>query len=81
MDKQSLAANATKQKQEKIKLWKKQATELEAELKIAMAKKGEAAQEGDLRENAKYQDAAEQAEVISARLNNIQRMIKDLEKN
>lgn len=68
-------------KQEKIKLWKKQAKDLEAELKIAMAKKGEAAQEGDLRENAKYQDAVEQSEILSARLNNIQKMIKDLEKS
>ena len=68
-----------KSKQEKLKLWKKQATELEKELGEAMIKKGEAAQEGDLRENAKYQDARDQAEVLSVRLGNIQKMIKDLE--
>ncbi|QQG43658.1 MAG: hypothetical protein HYW45_01410 [Candidatus Daviesbacteria bacterium] len=68
-------------KQEKLKLWKKQQAELEEQLSLAMVKKGEAAQEGDLRENAKYQDAAEQADLLSARLNNIQKMIKELEQN
>lgn len=66
--------------QQKLELWKKQAEGLEIELKEAMLKKGEAAQEGDLRENAKYQDAAQLAEVISARLGGLQKMIRDLEK-
>lgn len=69
-----------KLKKQKLQMWKKQAVELEKELELAMIKKGEAAQEGDLRENAKYQDAAEQIDVISVRLGSIQKMIKDLEK-
>lgn len=69
-----------KSKQEKIILWKKQAQELEKELAETMVKKGQAAQEGDLSENAAYKDAIEQSEMLSARLAQYQKMIRDLEK-
>lgn len=65
---------------QKLKMWKKQQVELEKQLSEAMVKKGEAAQLGDLSENAQFKDAVEQTEMLSARLAGVQRMIKELEK-
>ncbi len=64
---------------EKIKMWKKKEEQLEAELESVMKQRGEAAAMGDLRENAAYQSLTEEAEVISARLAGIQKMVKKLE--
>ena len=61
-------------------MWKDQQISLEKQLAEAMIKKGEAAQLGDLSENAQFKDAVETAEMLSARLAGIQRMIKELEK-
>lgn len=66
-------------KQEKLKMWQKQADQLQQDLDDAYKHKGEAAQEGDLRENAAYQMAIEDGEMISARLAGIQKLIKELE--
>ncbi len=70
-----------KLKQEKLKMWKKQMEELEKALNAAMVKKGLAAQEGDLSENAAFKDAVEESEMMSARLADVQKIIKELEKN
>lgn len=67
-----------KLKQEKLKMWKKQHEELEKSLAAAMIKKGVAAQEGDLSENAAFKDAVEESEMLSARLANVQKIIKEL---
>ncbi len=68
-----------KLKDEKLKMWQKQADQLQQDLDGAYKRKGEAAQEGDLRENAAYQMAIEDSEMISARLAGIQKLIKELE--
>lgn len=66
-------------KQQKINMWKKQAEDLQNQLSDTMKKRGKAAQEGDLSENAAYKGFTEEAEMISARLNNIQKIIQELE--
>jgi transcription elongation GreA/GreB family factor len=68
-----------KLKQEKLKMWKKQEQDLQKELAETLKRKGAAAQEGDLKENAGYVMAIEQSEVISARLASIKRVIQELE--
>lgn len=66
-------------KQQKIDMWKKKLIQLEKELGEIMMRKGEAAKEGDLRENAAYQMASEDAETWRARIDEIKRIIADLE--
>jgi len=44
-----------------------------------MQQRGEAAAMGDLRENIAYQMATEKGEVLSARMSDIQKMIRELE--
>ncbi len=66
---------------QKLEMWRKQEADLNKQLADVMKKKGAAAQEGDLRENAAYQMAIEESEVISARLATIQKVISDLEKS
>lgn len=73
----TMNANLRKQK---IALWKKQEDELKKQLVETFKRKGAAAQEGDLSENAAYQGAIEESEVISVRLISIQKMIQELEK-
>lgn len=68
-----------KLKKEKLDMWKKKAADLEDRLKVVMTQRGEAAAMGDLRENAAYQMLTEEAEVLSARVADIQKMIKSLE--
>jgi len=65
---------------QKLALWKKQQEDLQKELIEAMHKRGAAAQEGDLSENADYKMYSEKAEMISARIGMIQKMIKELGK-
>lgn len=66
--------------QQKIAMWKKQEEELQKQLNVAMKQRGKAAAEGDLSENAAYKGFTEDAEMISARIANIQSLIKSLEK-
>lgn len=67
-------------KEQKIALWKKQEEDLKKQLAETLKRKGAAAQEGDLSENAAYQGAIEESEVITVRLNSIKKMIQELEK-
>ena len=56
-----------------------QINQLEKELEEIMAKKGEAAREGDLRENAAYQMASEDADTWRARIIDVEKILSDLE--
>lgn len=66
-------------KQEKLNMWKTAAENLQNQLSEVMKKKGKAASEGDLSENAAYKGFIEEAEIISARLGSIQKIIQELE--
>lgn len=66
-------------KEQKIKMWTKKLSQLEKEYKSTMQQRGEAAAMGDLRENAAYQMLTEQGEVLSARIGETQKIIRDLE--
>jgi transcription elongation GreA/GreB family factor len=70
-----------KLKQEKVKMWQDKLEALQKDYEKTMEQRGEAASMGDLRENAAYQMLTEQGEVLSARIGDIQKMIKDLEEN
>lgn len=66
-------------KQEKLKMWRENLKQLEKELGQIMVKKGEAAREGDLRENAAYQLASEDADTWRVRIDQVKKLIADLE--
>jgi len=68
-----------KLKEEKLKMWKENLSQLEEDLKVIMAKKGAAAQEGDLSENAAYTMAIEDADTTRLRIEEVKKIIKDLE--
>ena len=61
-------------------MWKAKLQEAEDGLKAIYQKKEEAAKEGDLRENAAYQMAVEDAETWRVRISEIKKIIADLEK-
>ncbi len=69
-----------KLRQEKLKMWRENLAELEKDLEKIMLKKGAAAQEGDLSENAAYTMAIEDAETARVRIEEIKKIIRDLEK-
>lgn len=69
-----------KLRQQKLKMWRDNLNQLEEELKVINAKKGAAAQEGDLSENAAYTMAIEDAETTRVRIEEIKKIIRDLEK-
>lgn len=62
-------------------MWTNKLAALEKEYESTMQQRGEAAQMGDLRENAAYQMLTEQGEVLSARIGETKKIIKDLEGN
>lgn len=64
---------------EKLNFWKKQETALEKRFNELMLLRGEAAREGDLKENAGYELRTEEAQVASAQLGNARKTIKKLE--
>lgn len=68
-----------KLKQEKLKMWKENLKKLETELAAVMIKKGEAAQQGDLSENAAYTMASEDAETYRVQIEQVKKIIRDLE--
>ncbi len=68
-----------KLKRQKIDMWSKKLTELQKEYESTMQQRGEAAAMGDLRENAAYQMLTEKGEVLSARIGETQKIIRDLE--
>lgn len=65
---------------QKIEMWSSKLDGLRKEYDETKIKRGEAAKEGDLRENAAYAQLTEEAEVLSARMNDIQKMVEQLEK-
>lgn len=67
-------------RKEKIKLWKDNLKQLEEDLKVIIEKKGAAAAEGDLSENAAYTMASEDAETTRVRIGEVKKLIMDLEK-
>ncbi len=66
-------------RQEKLKMWRDNLKQLEEELKVISLKKGAAAQEGDLSENAAYTMAIEDAETTRVRIEEVKKIIRDLE--
>lgn len=68
-------------KAQKIKMWREKLEALDKEYRDTMRQKGEAAAMGDLRENIAYQMAIEKGEVLSVRMGDIQKMIRELEEN
>jgi transcription elongation GreA/GreB family factor len=66
-------------RKEKIAMWSEKLKKLQEQFDDVRIRRGEAAREGDLRENAAYIDLTEQAEVLSARINDIQKMVEQLE--
>lgn len=69
-----------KLREEKLKMWRDNLKQLEEELKIIALKKGAAAAEGDLSENAAYTLAIEDAETTRVRIEEVKKIIRDLEK-
>ncbi len=67
-------------KQEKLNMWREKLVQLERELSEIMQRRGEAARDGDLSENAAYKQASEDAEAWSARIADVKKIISDLEK-
>jgi transcription elongation GreA/GreB family factor len=68
-----------KLKQEKIAMWQKKLEALEKEFTETMQEKGDAAKEGDLSENAAYKMALEEADMLRARMDEMRKIILDLE--
>lgn len=68
-----------KLRQEKLKMWTENLAQLEKDLEAIYLKKGAAAQEGDLSENAAYTMAIEDAETTRVRIEEIKKIIKGLE--
>ncbi|OGE15010.1 hypothetical protein A3F00_01610 [Candidatus Daviesbacteria bacterium RIFCSPHIGHO2_12_FULL_37_11] len=64
---------------EKLEFWKKQESQLVKRFDELMLLRGEAAREGDLKENAGYELRTEEAQVASAQIANARKTIKKLE--
>ena len=75
----TMQPQSNEQREAKIKMWQDKLTKLQAQFDDVRIRRGEAAREGDLRENAAYIDLTEQAEVLSARINDMQKMVEQLE--
>lgn len=69
-----------KLREEKLKMWKENLADLEEQLKVIAEKKGAAAAEGDLSENAAYIMAVEDSETTRVRIEEVKKIIRDLEK-
>jgi len=68
-----------KLKAEKLKMWKDNLKQLEDQLVGVQHKKGAAAQEGDLSENAAYSMAIEDAETLRVQIDQVKKIIAGLE--
>ena len=68
-----------KLRQQKLKMWKENLRQLEEQLKVILAKKGVAAQQGDLSENAAYSLAQEEETTCRIRIEGIKKIISELE--
>lgn len=62
----------------KLAMWTKKKEEAEQAIKDAMKRKGEAAQMGDLSENAAYKMAIEDIEMGYARMNEIDKILENI---
>ncbi len=67
--------------QAKLEMWTKKLAENQAKLEDAMKRKGEAAQMGDLSENAAYKMAIEEIEMAQAREREITNILENIKKN
>lgn len=65
---------------QKLEMWTKKLSETETALALAMKRKGEAAQMGDLSENAAYKMAIEDIEMGYARINEITKILENIKK-
>lgn len=65
-------------KQQKVDMWGKKLIQLTGELKEIFLRKGEAARDGDLSENAAYKAAIEDAETWQARIEDVKKILRDL---
>jgi len=65
-------------KKQKIQMWTEKLQGLEKDLERVMHEKGEAAQMGDLSENAAYKMALEEADMLRARIDEVRKIIIDL---
>ena len=70
-----------KLKREKLKMWNENLQKLEAQLIEVQHKKGAAAQEGDLSENAAYTMAIEDAVTLRVQIEQVKKIIAELESN
>ncbi|MBI2040027.1 hypothetical protein HYT18_03060 [Candidatus Microgenomates bacterium] len=68
-----------KLKQEKLKMWRENLKQLEEKLSSIMLKKGQAAQDGDLSENAAYIMAGEDADTLRVQIDQVRKIIQELE--
>ncbi len=66
-------------KKQKLEMWQKKLIGLEGEFKEIIKRKGEAAQDGDLSENAAYKQAVEEAEICRVRIHEIKKIVANLE--
>ena len=66
-------------REEKLKMWKENLQKLEEQLNATNQKKGAAAQEGDLSENAAYTMAIEDAETLRVQIDQVKKIIAELE--
>ena len=66
-------------RKEKLKMWKGNLGQLEEQLKLILARKGAAAQEGDLSENAAYSLAIEEETTCRVRIEAVKKIIAELE--
>lgn len=64
---------------EKLQMWRENLKKLEDQLVVVQHKKGAAAQEGDLSENAAYTMAIEDSETLRVQIEQVKKIIRDLE--
>lgn len=67
-----------KLKQEKIVMWKKKLQKFREEYEVIMQKRGEAMAMGDLRENAAFQMADEDAASYRVRIDEVKKILAEL---
>lgn len=65
-------------KQQKITMWTQKLEQLKKDLVDAQKRKGDAASEGDLSENAAYKMAVEDIDMVNARIADVEKILTDL---
>ena len=65
---------------QKLEMWTNKLEDLRKRLEETMIRRGEAMQMGDLRENAAFQDADEEAAVLRQQVQEVEKIIEKLEK-